>query len=960
MRSIVLWTLLAVMLPVSLAAKDTGIAVDPLSSLDGLISNHINDLYIDSLGVMWVAGQGGLSRFDGYEFMNFSTGVCSEDITSNNIKKIYPAFDNEIWILTEKGEIAFFNTVDFSPVAKRKDSVKDLKINSVAFSGKERVFLGTTSGLYECGYDLGNIRKIHYRDRIDGKNDNAVRAVYVDSDENIWIGTWADGIYIIPSGYDDVIRLSFPRVRSIKVNGFMERTNKMYIMTWGQGLVELPTPIDKDNIGARYVKSAEHDWDIIFSACCDRSGNIWLGTAKGIRILKSDGREVLYSRFYRDGDLYNINEVFGMTMDSSGTVWITLSNNGIGAADIRTNYFSYDNLSSACINSNYVDAVFLDKSTGYLWLGVRGVGLVVYDYIHARDVSHEYGKYVESINRRANSIRNFWESADKSKLYMATRYDGIYILSKKEGVITGISHIKDASRVETRCAHMAVDSQGNIYMSTIGDDVYFIRYNKDDDTFECRLSKDIKDVIGENCISCMLVDSEDNLWIGTELNGAIRVSFDPVSTKPVSVDHVHDSDNDEIYVLYQDPAGRIWAGTNGGISLYDGRKNFDKADFLRTDRVGQIMQITEDDTGGMWISGNSQWIIRYSPTSGQQINSYYVDEKISFSNNAVANNGDAIIMGSNAGILSFDVSGMPTKSEAIRPFVSDISIYNKSLAAHGRDDLIRISDGMMPPYTSRITLDYNENSINLKFSAVPFHDNDKYDYAYMLEGVDNDWQYTLKDQHAVTYSKLPSGKYSFTLKVSNGSGNWSQAMSLEVIVKKAPWRTTGAIVSYSCVAIVLVLTLAYFIVKDTKEKHLKELENLDKSKEKDVYNAKLAFFTNIISNESDKIFFERFVNYVKTNLENAEYDNASLCKAMAMSYSTLYRKVKNITGMSPQELTRSIKLKIACTMLLDKNNNVSDVAYSLGYSEAKYFSACFKKEFGMSPRDYIKSRQNEK
>ena len=58
MRSIVLWTLLAVMLPVSLDAKDTGIAVDTLSSLDGLISNHINDLYIDSLGVMWVAGQG--------------------------------------------------------------------------------------------------------------------------------------------------------------------------------------------------------------------------------------------------------------------------------------------------------------------------------------------------------------------------------------------------------------------------------------------------------------------------------------------------------------------------------------------------------------------------------------------------------------------------------------------------------------------------------------------------------------------------------------------------------------------------------------------------------------------------------------------------------------------------------------------------------------------------------------
>lgn len=85
MRSIALHILLAVILPISVTAKDIGISVDPLSSLDGLMSNHINDVYIDSLGIMWVAGQGGLSRFDGYEFTNFSTSVCSEDITSNNM-----------------------------------------------------------------------------------------------------------------------------------------------------------------------------------------------------------------------------------------------------------------------------------------------------------------------------------------------------------------------------------------------------------------------------------------------------------------------------------------------------------------------------------------------------------------------------------------------------------------------------------------------------------------------------------------------------------------------------------------------------------------------------------------------------------------------------------------------------------------------------------------------------------
>ena len=74
---------------------------------------------------------------------------------------------------------------------------------------------------------------------------------------------------------------------------------------------------------------------------------------------------------------------------------------------------------------------------------------------------------------------------------------------------------------------------------------------------------------------------------------------------------------------------------------------------------------------------------------------------------------------------------------------------------------------------------------------------------------------------------------------------------------------------------------------------------------------------------------------------------------MNMSYSTLYRKIKGVTGMSPKEFIRNIRFKYACRLLLEKTATVSEVAFMVGFTDAKYFSISFKKEFGMTPSQYI-------
>ena len=73
-----------------------------------------------------------------------------------------------------------------------------------------------------------------------------------------------------------------------------------------------------------------------------------------------------------------------------------------------------------------------------------------------------------------------------------------------------------------------------------------------------------------------------------------------------------------------------------------------------------------------------------------------------------------------------------------------------------------------------------------------------------------------------------------------------------------------------------------------------------------------------------------------------------------MSRSTLTRKLKSISGDTPLDFIRHIKMKHACRMLKDKQMNVSEVAAALGYYNRKYFTNCFKEEFGMTPSEYQK------
>lgn len=103
----------------------------------------------------------------------------------------------------------------------------------------------------------------------------------------------------------------------------------------------------------------------------------------------------------------------------------------------------------------------------------------------------------------------------------------------------------------------------------------------------------------------------------------------------------------------------------------------------------------------------------------------------------------------------------------------------------------------------------------------------------------------------------------------------------------------------------------------------------------------------------DKKFIQSIMDRVMEHIEEPEFDLEKLASEMNMSKSTLYRKIKSITGLTPLDFVRNIKMKQACILLQDKSLTISEIAYSLGFNNPKYFSRCFKEEFGVTPSEYL-------
>ena len=110
--------------------------------------------------------------------------------------------------------------------------------------------------------------------------------------------------------------------------------------------------------------------------------------------------------------------------------------------------------------------------------------------------------------------------------------------------------------------------------------------------------------------------------------------------------------------------------------------------------------------------------------------------------------------------------------------------------------------------------------------------------------------------------------------------------------------------------------------------------------------------------ELDSRFIEKLDTAITDNISSGNLNIAFLTDQLGMSSSSLYRKVKGLTSLSPNEYIRNRRLKFARELLLDGKHNVTETAYLAGFGTPNYFRDCFRAEYGLSPTDFVNQNKS--
>lgn len=92
---------------------------------------------------------------------------------------------------------------------------------------------------------------------------------------------------------------------------------------------------------------------------------------------------------------------------------------------------------------------------------------------------------------------------------------------------------------------------------------------------------------------------------------------------------------------------------------------------------------------------------------------------------------------------------------------------------------------------------------------------------------------------------------------------------------------------------------------------------------------------------------------VEKEIDNSDFSVEDLSREMCMSRVTLYRKILSLTGRSPLDFIRSIRLKRAAQLLGKSGMSIAEIAYQVGFNDPKVFSKSFKEEFKVTPSQYV-------
>ena len=279
-------------------------------------------------------------------------------------------------------------------------------------------------------------------------------------------------------------------------------------------------------------------------------------------------------------------------------------------------------------------------------------------------------------------------------------------------------------------------------------------------------------------------DLGGELWIGTFNNGLNRLDRQTGQFKHYqhNPDDPTSLSNNSILSIYQDLAGVLWIGTaGGGLNKFDSQTesfiHYTQKDGLPNDVVYGIL---EDDQGYLWLSTNhglsrfdqrAETFNNYDAGDGLQSNEFNMNSYVKTRN----------------GVMFFGgVNGLNTFSPKE---ISDSSYLPPVVLTSLTQDGKVVNQGQPPEMIDSFTLRWPQNSFDFEFAALSYAQPEENQYAYMLEGFDENW-IEMATRRFGRYTSLPGGKYILKIKGASNNGIWNEeGLSIQVNVIPPMWET---------------------------------------------------------------------------------------------------------------------------------------------------------------------------
>lgn len=849
-----------------------------LTTNNGLSNNYVYEVLQDQAGFLWFATDDGLNKYDGYDFIVYRNNLSDKNsISGNSIWTIKEDESGKIWIGTKNGFINCYDPITDKFVRWKISSniTKENSITTIFIDKNNLIWIGTyRSGLYRLDPKTGMIN--HWGNKADDPksiSNNYVSSIYGDSNGNLWVGTFNGLNKFNPKKSGN----NFTRYFA-DMNNHNSLSNNLI---WGI----TPSAIDKNKLwlgtanGITILNIEEEKFSQIIIPNPD---NLKFGTGAGTILEEAAGNEVIlwinsyagllrynlarnkFDRFLSDKANTNSvmsNQINNIFKDRSGVLWI--------ATDNGLCYFSQKNVkfnNSLFYSDNYFETEELNNLNvkaitktpeNNLWLGTEK-GL--YKLINS-------GRKIKIIKHPDLMSENIWtlSAGNSSDVWIGTYGAGLFNLNYKTNRLKKYDLLKDRIKSSSKdfVKSVLIDDKNRLWIGYWGVGLARLDLSTGKIVNWLHKTKD-ENSLNHDDVWVIYQDNKSRIWIGT--NGGGLDLFDESSGNRfyhiiADAGKQNTLSSNSIYSVVEQKNNTqnknkhiLWVGTNNGLNkiIIDDSKSYDLtfpnikniSHFTIEDGLADnsIKSIVEDNNGNLWL-GTSAGISFFNVQKNTFIN-FTSDDGITGNdfNHCAALKFDSnlIFMGSTYGLNYFNAAAISQSSYAPSVVITDFQIFNNPVRVGSNSVLAKHI-----AYTKEIILSHTQNVFSFQFSAFDYNSTNTINYAYMMEGFDNDW---IKGgtRRFVTYTNLKPGNYVFKVKATNSDGIWSDKIATVKLMITPPWwQTKWAIVLYLLVFVLGVLGIFKFQSNRVHLQNELKMSEFESYHLRQIEQMKSRFFTNI-------------------------------------------------------------------------------------------------------------------